>query len=96
MPFFHQITKFFGEKCARNQTFHMKWNQNALKYCTLILISSLEQKEAIFNVKYEIVLRIPYSKAQWGGWLAPKLFPELLEGVTCSKMSVKLKTSAHS
>ena len=49
---FHQITKFFGEKCARNQTFHMKWNQNALKYCTLILISSLERKRS--NIQFKI------------------------------------------
>ena len=42
----------------------MKWIKIALKYCTLTLISSIEQKKAIFNVKYEIVLRTPYSKAR--------------------------------
>ena len=46
----------------------MKWIEIALKYCTLTLMSSLEQKKAMFNVKYEIVLRTPYSKARWGGW----------------------------
>ena len=43
---------------------YMKWIEIALKYCTFTLISSLEQKEAIFNVKYEIVLRTPHSKAR--------------------------------
>ena len=42
----------------------MKWIEIAIKYCTFILMSSLERKESIFNVKYEIVLRTPYSKAR--------------------------------
>ena len=47
--FFHQITKMFEGKCARNQTLDMKWIKIALEYCNLALISSLEQKkQAIF------------------------------------------------
>ena len=61
---FHQITKFVGRKCTRNQTLDMKWIKIALIYCPLILISSMEQKKVIFNVKYEIVLHTPYSKAR--------------------------------
>ena len=45
----------------------MKWIKIALKYCTFTSILLLERKKAIFNVKYEIVLRTPYSKAWWGG-----------------------------
>ena len=49
----------------------MTWIKIALEYCNLALISSLEQKKAIFNIKYQIVLRTPYSKAQWRGGGAP-------------------------
>ena len=66
MLIIHQFTKFFGGKCGRIQTLDMNWIEIALIYCPLILISSLEQKKSnIFNVKYEIVLRTPYSKARW-------------------------------
>ena len=65
MPFFHQIGKFFGGKCARIKKLDMKWIEIALEYCTFTLISSLERKKTIFNVNYEIVLRTPYSKAWW-------------------------------
>ena len=44
----------------------MKWIEIALQYCTFTLISSMERKEVIFNVKYQIVLRTPYSKVRWG------------------------------
>ena len=70
MLIFHQITKFFWGKCASNHILDMKWIEIALIYCPLILISSLKQKKTIFNVKYKIVLRTPYSKAWrwwWGG-----------------------------
>ena len=50
MLIFHQITKFFGGKCARNQTLDMKWIKIALKYCTLTLISSLE-RYSMYNMK---------------------------------------------
>ena len=77
MLIFHQITGFLGWKCARNQTLDMKWIEIALIYCRLILITSLEQKKAIFNVKYEIVLRTPYSKARWEGGVKDRygIFP---------------------
>ena len=65
MQIFPQISIFDGGKCAVKHQ-DMKWIEIALKYCTLTLISSLEQKR-IFNVKYEIVLCTPYSKARWGG-----------------------------
>ena len=42
----------------------MKWIEIAFEYCSPILISSLEQKKAIFSVKYEIVLRTAYFKAR--------------------------------
>ena len=67
MLIFQQI-KFIWGKCVRNQALYMRWIEIALIYSPLILISSLEQKKALFNVKYEIVLRTPYSKARWGGW----------------------------
>ena len=54
---------FLGGKS--NMRHEMDWN--CFDILSFILISSLEQKKAMFNVKYEIVLRTPYSKAQWGG-----------------------------
>ena len=51
MLIFHQITKLFAGKCARNQTLDMKCIQIALKYCTLTLISSLEQKRSNIQCK---------------------------------------------
>ena len=68
---FHQITKLFQGKCARNQSLVIKWIKIALEYCNIAWISSLEQKkQAIFNVKYENVLHTPYSKARGGvGWV---------------------------
>ena len=55
MLIFHQIAKLLGGKCACIQTLYIKWIENASKYCTPTLISSL-------NIEYEIVLRTPYFK----------------------------------
>ena len=41
MLIFHQITMFYGGKCARNEKLDMKWIEIALKYCTFTLISSM-------------------------------------------------------
>ena len=49
--FFHQNTKLFGVKYARNQTLDMKWIKIALEYCKLTLISSLEQKTSNIQCK---------------------------------------------
>ena len=77
MLIFQQI-KFIWGKCVRNQALYMRWIEIALIYSPLILISSLEQKKALFNVKYEIVLRTPYSKARWGGgWVGGHTFVKL-------------------
>ena len=56
----------------------MKWIEIALKYCyyqlNFITAVNWNKKEAIFNVKYEVVLRNPYSKARWGGGDQPLQF----------------------
>ena len=39
MLIFHQITMFFGGKCARNEKLDMKWIEIALEYCNFTLIS---------------------------------------------------------
>ena len=65
MLIFYEITMFFGGKCACNEKLDMKWIEIASQFCALTLISSLEQTEAIYNVKYEIVPCTPYSKARW-------------------------------
>ena len=51
MLIFHQITMFFGGKCARNEKLDMKWIEIALKYCTFTLISSLERKRSNIQCK---------------------------------------------
>ena len=49
MLIFHQITKFYGGKCACIQTLDMKWIEMASKYCTLTL--SLEGKRSNIQCK---------------------------------------------
>ena len=67
MLIFPQISIFDGGKCARSQTVRheMDWNCFEILYSHLNFITGT--KKAIFNVKYEIVLRTPYSKVWWGG-----------------------------
>ena len=61
---FPRISFFDGGKCARSQTLRheMDWNCCEILYSHLIFITGT--KKAIFKVKYEIVLRTPYSKAR--------------------------------
>ena len=64
--------------CAKNVDFmgesvlvFKRWTWNGLKLLQNIVLSPefhhWNKKKAIFNVKYEVVLRTPYSKAPWGG-----------------------------
>ena len=52
------------------------------KTCELLIVLTL------FNP----TLFGPFNTQEGGGRSAPKLFPELLEGVTCSKMGLKLSS----
>ena len=48
---FHQITEFYGGKCACIQTLDMRWIDIGSKYCTLNFISSLERKRSSIQCK---------------------------------------------